>query len=144
MIDIRVRCDDWKMMSVWFDVARKNGYADDRAAMIRDALACLGLNLAVIGIFVLASIVLNTVLANFTKWGAHQFFPNHPAVAGFLLEAVSFLVSALVFTGVFAAIFKYLPDVKIDWKPGHYYFQCDPHALLGMKGSIKVEEREEH
>ena len=49
MIDIRVRCDDWKMMSVWFDVARKNGYADDRAAMIRDALACLGLNLAVIG-----------------------------------------------------------------------------------------------
>ena len=29
-------------------------------------------------------------------------------------------------------------DVKATWAPGTYYFQCDPHALLGMKGHVKV------
>lgn len=32
-------------------------------------------------------------------------------------------------------------DVAVDFKPGHYYFQCDPHALLGMVGRLDVEER---
>jgi plastocyanin len=31
-------------------------------------------------------------------------------------------------------------DVKITWGPGRYYFQCDPHALLGMIGHLKVED----
>lgn len=30
-------------------------------------------------------------------------------------------------------------DVKVTFEPGRYYFQCDPHALLGMKGYLKVE-----
>ena len=30
-------------------------------------------------------------------------------------------------------------DVKVSFEPGTYYFQCDPHALLGMKGHVKVE-----
>ena len=30
-------------------------------------------------------------------------------------------------------------DVKVTFEPGNYYFQCDPHALLGMKGHVKVE-----
>ena len=30
-------------------------------------------------------------------------------------------------------------DVKVTWAPGTYYYQCDPHALLGMKGHLKVE-----
>jgi plastocyanin len=29
-------------------------------------------------------------------------------------------------------------DVKVSFAPGTYYFQCDPHALLGMKGHLKV------
>ena len=33
-------------------------------------------------------------------------------------------------------------DIAVDFKPGHYYFQCDPHALLGMVGRLEVEERE--
>lgn len=36
-----------------------------------------------------------------------------------------------------------LPDqeyrVKVTWDAGKYYFQCDPHALLGMKGHITVK-----
>lgn len=32
-------------------------------------------------------------------------------------------------------------DIAVDFPEGRYYFQCDPHALLGMIGHVKVEER---
>lgn len=32
-------------------------------------------------------------------------------------------------------------DVKVSFAPGTYYYQCDPHALLGMKGHVKVVAR---
>jgi plastocyanin len=32
-------------------------------------------------------------------------------------------------------------DVKVTMPPGKYYFQCDPHAALGMHGRLEVEER---
>lgn len=31
-------------------------------------------------------------------------------------------------------------DIPVDFKEGTYYFQCDPHAPLGMKGHLKVED----
>ena len=31
-------------------------------------------------------------------------------------------------------------DVAVDFPEGRYYFQCDPHALLGMVGHVKVEK----
>jgi len=30
-------------------------------------------------------------------------------------------------------------DVKVTFAPGTYYFHCDPHALLGMKGHLVVK-----
>ena len=30
-------------------------------------------------------------------------------------------------------------DVLVHMAPGTYYFQCDPHAALGMKGHVIVE-----
>lgn len=30
-------------------------------------------------------------------------------------------------------------DILVTMEPGKYYFQCDPHAALGMKGHLKVE-----
>ena len=30
-------------------------------------------------------------------------------------------------------------DVPVNFEPGHYYFQCDPHVALGMKGHVEVE-----
>jgi plastocyanin len=32
-------------------------------------------------------------------------------------------------------------DVKVDWEPGRYFYQCDPHALLGMVGWVTVVQR---
>ena len=31
-------------------------------------------------------------------------------------------------------------DVPITFGPGEYYFQCDPHAALGMTGKLEVED----
>ena len=30
-------------------------------------------------------------------------------------------------------------DVKVDWQPGSYFYQCDPHAALGMVGRVTVK-----
>lgn len=31
-------------------------------------------------------------------------------------------------------------ELPITLKPGHYYFQCDPHAALGMIAHLEVED----
>jgi plastocyanin len=31
-------------------------------------------------------------------------------------------------------------DVPLTFGAGHYYFQCDPHAALGMVGSLEIED----
>ncbi len=31
-------------------------------------------------------------------------------------------------------------DIPVNFAAGSYYFQCDPHAALGMKGHLKVED----
>jgi len=33
-------------------------------------------------------------------------------------------------------------DMKVTFEPGKYYFQCDPHAALGMRAHLEVEGRE--
>ena len=33
-------------------------------------------------------------------------------------------------------------DIAVDFPEGRYFFQCDPHALLGMVGHVRVESRE--
>jgi plastocyanin len=33
-------------------------------------------------------------------------------------------------------------DIVVSMQPGDYYFQCDPHAALGMKGKLEVEEKD--
>ena len=31
-------------------------------------------------------------------------------------------------------------DIPVNFAKGHYYFQCDPHAALGMIGHLEVED----
>jgi plastocyanin len=33
-------------------------------------------------------------------------------------------------------------DLVVSMQPGNYYFQCDPHAALGMKGKLEVEDKD--
>ena len=32
-------------------------------------------------------------------------------------------------------------DVLLTWEEGKYFFQCDPHALLGMVGRLTIHEK---
>lgn len=32
-------------------------------------------------------------------------------------------------------------DIAVSFAEGTYYFQCDPHAALGMKGHLKVAKK---
>ncbi len=34
-------------------------------------------------------------------------------------------------------------DVPITFGPGEYFFQCDPHAALGMIGKLEVEDEQD-
>jgi plastocyanin len=34
-------------------------------------------------------------------------------------------------------------ELQVTLAPGKYYFQCDPHALLGMVGELEVEDEDE-
>ena len=33
-------------------------------------------------------------------------------------------------------------DFVVNLQKGDYYFQCDPHAALGMKGKLEVEDKD--
>jgi plastocyanin len=33
-------------------------------------------------------------------------------------------------------------DVLLDWEEGQYFFQCDPHALLGMVGRLTIRDKD--
>ena len=32
-------------------------------------------------------------------------------------------------------------DLPVSFAPGEYFFQCDPHVALGMKGHLEVEKK---
>jgi plastocyanin len=34
-------------------------------------------------------------------------------------------------------------DIPVTFAAGHYYFQCDPHAALGMIGRLEVEDEDD-
>jgi membrane protein len=64
-----------------------------------------------LGLLILASVALSTFLTAL----AHSM-PNQPLASTYLIAAATLLGSVLIFTAVFAAIFKLLPDVVIAWK----------------------------
>lgn len=92
---------------IWSAPRRKGGGV---RRMLRRRLSAFGLIL-LIGFLLLLSIVLTAVIA-----GAHHLLEEYlPSVAG-LLPSANLLVSAVLMTLLFAAIYKVLPDVKIRWQ----------------------------
>lgn len=67
----------------------------------------------VIGIafLLLISLVLSAVLTGLST-AAHDWLPG----ADWLWEVINFVISFLVITGLFAAIYKVLPDAEIRWR----------------------------
>ena len=71
---------------------------------IRKRLLSFGMILAV-GFLLLVSLVLSTLLAAIS-----------PSGDGWILKILNFAISLLVFWMLFAAMYKYLPDVRIRWR----------------------------
>jgi membrane protein len=64
----------------------------------------------VVGLLLLVSLILNTWLATIERLFGWQIFASSP-----FLHVTAFLISPLVITLVFAGIYKFLPNVRLNW-----------------------------
>jgi membrane protein len=131
------------MNTVW-DVPTPEGWAVWR--MIRNRLVAFAMVLS-LAFLLLVSMVISTVLAALSA-----FVMPEPGRIG---QAINFLVSISVTSGVFAILFKFLPDVKIRWRDvapgavmtavlftigqqlvGMYLGQATVVGLFGAAGSL--------
>lgn len=78
--------------------------------LIRDRLLSFGLVL-VIGFFVVVSLVASAALS-----ALGTFLGGVVPGPEIIMEIVNFVISLVVISGLFAIMFKYLPDVKIAWR----------------------------
>lgn len=65
----------------------------------------------VIGFLLMVSLVLSAVLSGLSNFLGDRI-PGFAAVG----QGLNFLISFAVITGLFASIYKFLPDVKVPWK----------------------------
>lgn len=78
--------------------------------MLRRRLSAFGMIL-VIGFLLLVSMLLTAVLS-----GVHRLIAERLPVFALVLPYLNFAVSFALVTALFAAIFKILPDVRIEWR----------------------------
>ena len=118
--------------------------------LVRDRLFSFGLIL-IVGFLLLVSLILSAVLSAFSAWFSSHITDGIPI----LFSGLDFLLSVSVITLLFAAIFKFLPDVKLAWKDvlpgalltavlfsiakvalGLYFGKSDPTSAYGAAGTI--------
>lgn len=118
--------------------------------LIRDRLFSFGLIL-IVGFLLLVSLVLSAALSAFSNWFSTHITDSIPV----LFSIIDIIISIGVITLLFAAIFKFLPDVKISWKDvlpgalltaalfavakfalGFYFGKSDPTSAYGAAGTI--------
>jgi membrane protein len=118
--------------------------------LIRDRLFSFGLIL-VVGFLLLVSLVLSAALTAFSEWFSNNITDALPV----LFSILDILLSVAVVTLLFAAIFKFLPDVHVAWKDvlpgalvtaalfsiakfalGLYFGKSDPTSAYGAAGTI--------
>jgi len=96
----------YSMNRVW-DVAGQSGGA---LSWIKKRLLSL-LMILIMGALLIASLALGALLSAAAEAGSTVLPGKTP-----LLPMLNALVSVVIFTGFFAAIYKVLPDVRINWK----------------------------
>ena len=118
--------------------------------LIRDRVFSFGLILAV-GFLLLVSLVVSAGLSALSDWVAGNI---HESLT-FLFGVLDFFVSLAVITFLFASIYKFLPDARINWKDvwigglltailfviakialGLYFGKSDPGSTYGAAGSV--------
>lgn len=105
----------------------------------------------VLGLLLLISLVISAVLKAFEDY----LISMAPTITTFFLDVVNFLISFSIIMSLFAAIFKWLPDVKLRWKTtylgaalttilfliaeyliGFYFGQSNPGSVYGGASSV--------
>ena len=80
------------------------------SSFIKERLLSFVLLLAV-GFIVVVSLTASALLAALGSWTA-SILPAHDTV----LEFLNFVVSFVMITGLFSAIYRFFPDVRIEWR----------------------------
>jgi membrane protein len=118
--------------------------------MIVDRTYSVGMIL-IIGFLLLVSLVLSAGVSSMSQWMGDQFAPE----LLFIFTVLDIIVSVGLIALLFAAIFKFMPDVRIPWRglwPGAiltsvlfviakfglaiYFSKTDPGSTYGAAGSI--------
>lgn len=105
----------------------------------------------VLGLLLLISLVISTILRVLNEYLASI----SPAITSFLINIADFLISFTIIMSLFAAIFKWLPDVKLRWKTTYlgamlttflfliaeyiisfYFGQSNPGSIYGGASSV--------
>jgi membrane protein len=134
------------MNTIWRVKARKNTFL----GTLLDRLISFGMVL-VLGFLSLVSFTLSVVLNVLSEY-VGQIAPQ---IAAIMAEIFSFSLSFVVITGLFSAIFKWLPDITIRWKTtvlgaslttvlfligeylmGLYFSTSDPTSVYGGSSSV--------
>lgn len=134
------------MNDIWEVEDKKNNFI----RLILERVNSFGM-VVVIGFLFLVSLVLSLVLNTLSEY-LERIAPKAAAVFAFIL---SFIITFLVITGLFAALFKLLPDKKIRWKVtflgaglttalfllgeyalGYYFTTSNPTSVYGGASSI--------
>jgi len=139
-----------QMLNKIWKVKEKSKARQKIWVLIRDRLFSFGLIL-VVGFLLLVSLVLSAGLSSFSTWvSAH--LSESLYLFFYLLDI---LISVGIITVLFAAIYKFLPDVKIKWRDvwsgalltsflfviakfglGYYFGQNNLVSAYGAAGSI--------
>ena len=83
------------------------------------------------GFLLLLSLIANSVLANMS-----EFLSDKLPLGPLFWQLVNYAITLVVVAPVFAAIFKFLPDVKVAWKD--VWFGAFVTALLFMVGQVAI------
>lgn len=134
------------MNNIWNISVKKNTVK----RIVINRIISLGM-VFVLGLLLLVSLVISAVLAALKDYLASIA----PVITTFMLDLLNFLISFLIVTSLFAAIFKWLPDVKLRWKTtylgamlttvlfliaeyiiGFYFGQSNPGSVYGGASSV--------
>jgi membrane protein len=131
---------------IWSVRSKKNNILDT----IKRRAVSFGLVL-IIGLLMLISLVLTTAINALSEFIGNYYAEFSPQ----FIEIINFIISQIIITALFAAIFTLLPDVKIKWKTnligafmtsllflagkyliGFYFSKSDPASVYGAAGSV--------
>lgn len=131
---------------IWSVRSKKNNIWDT----LKRRVVSFGMVL-VVGLLLLISLVLSTAINALSEFIGNYYTEFSPQ----FIQVINFIISQIIVTALFAAIFTLLPDVKIKWKTnligafmtsllfligkyliGFYFAQSDPASVYGAAGSV--------